>query len=138
MKKRFALVVTAMIGFAALAIGAKAQEVDQVVIDVPYEFVVLGETLPAGTYRVNRFSTSAESELVLRSFENAAGVLVVPSDVQDARADKLGFSFQEIGGQHFLTKIETAEHVFAIPKSAVLEAIKSHRGSKGSGASGTD
>jgi hypothetical protein len=103
--------------------------------------VVSGKTLPPGRYRVNEVSTSAQHELVVWSFENAAGVLVVPSEVDDARADKLGFAFREIGGQHFLTQIETAEHVFAIPvsKSAVLEAtIKSHQGSAGSRASGTD
>jgi hypothetical protein len=141
MKKHFARMVTVMVGFAALAISAKAQESDQVIVDVPYAFVVSGKTLPPGRYRVNELSTSAQHELVVWSFENAAGVLVVPSEVNEARAHKLPFAFREIGGQHFLTQIETAEHVFTIPvsKSAILEAtIKSHQGSAGSRASGTD
>ena len=141
MKKHFALMVTAMVGFAALAMSAKAQESDQVIVDVPHAFVVSGKTLPPGRYRVNEVSTSTQHELVLSSFENATGVLVVPSAVDDARTDKRGFRFREIGGQHFLTTIETTEHIFAIPisRSAVLEATtKSHQGSTRSGASGTD
>lgn len=129
MKKHFARIATAFFGFAALATAAKGQLMDQVVINIPYEFVVAGKTLPAGTYRVNRVSDFDQRELSLSSFENRAAVFVLPSEVESARADKPGFTFQEIGGQHFLSKIETADHVFAIPvsKSAVQEAaMKSH------------
>ena len=137
--KTFARTVTAIVGFAALAISAKAQEPDQLVIHIPHEFVVYGKTLPAGTYRVNRTEPAAEEQLVLRSVKNGEGVLVVPSLVEDGRAGKLGFVFEEIAGQHFLTTIETAEHVFAVPvsKSEILEAAnKSHQASKGSADSG--
>jgi hypothetical protein len=139
MKTHFARIATAIIGFAALAICAKAQERDQVVVDVPYEFVVSGKTLPAGTYRLNRVDIAGNRELLLRSVENAEGVLVVPGDVEDARDDKPSFRFQEIGGEHFLTQIETVEHVFAlqVSKSAVLEAtMKSRQDQKSSGAIG--
>lgn len=143
MKKHFGRIITVMVGFAALAISAKAQESDQVIVDVPYAFVISGKTLPPGRYRVNEISTSNLHELVVRSFENRAGVFVVPSEVvdADARTHKLPFAFREVGGEHFLTQIETAEHVFTIPvsKSAILEAAaKSHQGSAGSSASGTD
>jgi hypothetical protein len=90
---------------------------------------------------VNQISTSTQHELSVWSFENAAGVLMVSSQVDGARAHKLPFAFRELGGQHFLTQIETAEHVFTIPvsKSAVLEATsKSHQGSARSSASGMD
>jgi len=61
--------------------------------------------------------------------------------VETARADKPSFTFQQVGGQHILTKIETAAHVFDIPvsKSAVLvAATKSHGTPAGSAISGTD
>ena len=143
MKKHFARIITVMVGFAALTISAKAQEIDQVIVDVPYAFVISGKTLPPGRYRVNEVSTSNLHELVIQSFENRAGVLVVPSEVvnADARAHNLPFAFREVGGEHFLTQIETAEHVFTIPvsKSAILEAtMKQHQGSAGSTASGSD
>jgi hypothetical protein len=141
MKKHLVRLAIAFLGFSALAIAAKAQVPDQLVINIPYEFVVAGKTLPPGTYRVNRVSDLNENELVLTSFENRAGALVISTEVEDARVYKPSFTFEEIGGQHFLTKIETADHVFAIPlsKSAALEAaMKSHQGSTGSAASGSN
>ena len=148
MKNRFALVVTAVVAFAAFAVGAKAQAFDQLIVNVPYQFVVSGKTLPPGTYRLNRADSFTPRQLVLRNVENSASAaLVVPTQIQSALQTNtapdarhgLGFTFQEVGGQHFLTNIETANYVFAVPvsKSAVLEASnKSHQTSNGSGASG--
>jgi hypothetical protein len=133
--KTFARIVVAMLGFAALAMGARTQEPDQLTIRIPYEFVASGKTLPAGTYRLNRTQTSPEQhQLVLRNVERAAGVLVTPSEVEVAGAGKPAFTFQEIGGRHFLTQIHTAQYVFAVPvsKSVILEAAnKSHQAPNG-------
>ncbi len=141
MKKHFVRMATAFFGCAILAIAAKGQEADQLVVRVPYEFVVAGKTLPAGTYRVNRVTDSDNKELVLRSLENRATALILASVVESAQADKPSFTFQQIGGQYFLSKIETAEHVFDLPvsKSAILvAAAKSHGAPAGSAISGTD
>jgi hypothetical protein len=141
MKKHFVRIATALLGCAVLAIAVKAQAVDQLVINIPYEFVVAGKTLPAGTYRVTRVKNSDNRELALSSFENRVGVLIVPSVVDTAQADTPRFTFQQVGDQHFLSKIETLEHVFDIPvsKSAVLvAAAKSHTAPAISTISGTD
>lgn len=131
----------AFLGFAALAITAKAQVPDQLVVKVPYDFTVGGQTLPAGAYRVNRATNTSDRQLLLSSFENRTAVFVLPIESESPRADKLGFVFEHVGGQYFLTKIETADHVFAISvsKAAILEAAaKSNQGSATSGVSGTD
>jgi hypothetical protein len=50
-------------------------------------------------------------------------------------------TFQQVGDQHLLSKIQTAEHVFTIPlsRSTVLEAAtKSHSGTSGSMSSGNN
>jgi hypothetical protein len=125
MKKHFLKIMMPLFAFTALALTAKAQESDQLNVNVPYEFVVGGKTMPAGTYRIGRISTSTDSELFLSSFENHTGVLVVPSQWTDARTNATRLVFEQINGQHFLSKIETAEHVFTIPvsQSAIQEAI---------------
>jgi hypothetical protein len=56
MKKLCLRIAVSLVGFAGLGITAKAQVVDQIVVTIPFEFVVAGKTLPAGTYRVNRVS----------------------------------------------------------------------------------
>jgi len=87
MKRYFVRILTAFLGIAALALTAKAQVPDQIVINIPYEFVVAGKTLPAGTYRVNRATELNDRELVLSSFENRAALLVLPSEIDSAAAD---------------------------------------------------
>jgi hypothetical protein len=119
MKKHCVRILSAFFGFAALALTAKGQAVDQLVVNIPYEFVVAGKTLPAGTYRVNRANNRDVSELVISSFENRATVLVISSKTVDkTRADQPAVSFELVGDQHLLSKIETAEHVFTIPVSS--------------------
>jgi len=137
MKKYFIRILTGVIGLAAFGAGTKAQSHDQLIVNIPYEFVVLGKTLPSGTYRVNRVSDSNVNHLILSSFENRTGAMVISTEWEDARIDQPGVTFQEIGGQHFLRKIETAAHVFTIslPKSAALEAMKPSQGFTGSGTS---
>jgi hypothetical protein len=131
MKMYFVGILAAVVGMAAFAMAAKATTSDQLVVKVPYEFVVAGKTLPAGTYRINRLSDSSTGELALVNVDNHAGVLLNASEWEDARAYQPKLQFQQIAGQHFLSSIQTAEHVFAISvsKAEVMEAMKSHQGS---------
>lgn len=126
MKKLFLKIVLSVFAFAALAFSAKAQIADQLIVNVPYEFVAAGKVLPAGTYRLIRGNDSSGNELLLSSFENRTGVIVVPSEWDDGRNAPASLTFQQINGQYFLSKINTAEHVFIlhVPQSAILDAAK--------------
>jgi hypothetical protein len=42
------------VGVDGLGIAAKSQETDKIVVNIPYEFVVVVKTLPASTYGVSR------------------------------------------------------------------------------------
>jgi hypothetical protein len=142
MKKQYLRIVIALIGFAGLGITAKAQAVDQVVVNIPFEFVVAGKTLPAGNYRVNRVSETDSRLLVLSSFENNASAVLLPTEVASSLDDKARVTFEQVGDQHFLSKIETADHSFTIPvsRSEILGAeAKSHSATPASGsASGSN
>jgi hypothetical protein len=113
---------TAILALGGLAVASKAQVVvqlaDQVVVKIPYEFVAAGKTLPAGTYKINRISDIKQNELVISGFENRTGALVISTVVEDAHSEQPKISFQVVGDQHFLSKIQTAEHIFTIPVSA--------------------
>jgi hypothetical protein len=141
MKKHCVRILSAFFGLAALAVASKGQTPDQIVVKIPYEFVVAGKTLPAGTYKVNRVSDNNQRALTISSFENHAAVFVVSSEVTDrSGANHPSVSFQQVGEQHLLSKIETADHVFAIPVSsaAVLAAaMKNNNGPSVSGSSGS-
>jgi hypothetical protein len=141
MRKLCLRIAVALVSFAGLGITAKAQVVDQVVMTVPFQFVVGGETLPAGTYRVNRLSDDKWEGLILSSFENRAGAMVHPIEVESTHDGKPHVSFEIAGGEHFLSKIETADNVFTIPVSrkAILLALEKPHSDSSSGSSvGTD
>ena len=141
MKKLCLRIAVALVGFAGLGITAKAQVVDQVVVTIPFEFVVAGKTLPAGTYRVNRVSDDRWDGLIFRSVENRASAIVHPIEVKSAPADKAQVSFETAGGEHFLSKIQTADNVFTIPvsRAAILLASgKSHTDTASGSSVGTD
>ena len=138
MKKYRVRILSAFFGLAALAITAKGQAVDQLVVNIPYEFVVAGKTLPAGAYRVSRINDKDERQLVISSFENREAVMVISNEVSPVHAGTPSLSFQQAGGEYFLSKIATADHVFTIPvsKQAVLDAIARTHGDPSAAASG--
>jgi hypothetical protein len=139
MRKYYLRILIALIGVAGLGMTAKAQAVDQIVVNIPYGFTVAGQTLPAGTYRVNRVYSNDPGILILSSFENGAGAMILPTtQVERSSAGNIHVSFEQVGGQRFLSKIETANHVFTIPvsRSEILEAAaKSPSGTSASGSS---
>lgn len=121
---RMVALLVGLVAFGGLALSASALEFDQLTIRVPYDFVVSGKTLPAGTYRLSRVDNSFDRELLLRNVDNAAGVLIIPDQANDSRGGELNVTFQQVGGLHFLSRIETPAHVFDIPvsKSEILHA----------------
>ncbi len=141
MKKLCLRIVVALVGFAGLGITAKAQVPDQIIVTIPFEFVVAGKTLPAGTYRVNRVSDDKREGLIFSSVENRASAMVHPIEVESAPADKAQVSFEKAGEEHFLSKIETANNVFTIPVShaaILLASGKSHTKTASGSSVGTD
>jgi hypothetical protein len=140
MKKLYLRILVALVGFAGLGATAKAQVIDQIVVTIPFEFVAAGKTLPAGTYRVNRLSDDRFG-LVLRSLDNRASVIVLPTEVESAPGDKAQVSFETAGDEHFLSKIKTADNVYNIqvPRAAILLALgKSHADAASGSATGSN
>jgi hypothetical protein len=139
MRKQYLRILIALFSVAGLGMAAEAQVLDQIVVTIPYEFVVAGKTLPAGTYRVKRVTDIDPSALVLSSFENRATAIVLPNDSERSHADKVQVSFQQVGDLHFLSKIETADNVFTIPvsRATIMEAV-AHNSTSASGSSGSN
>lgn len=117
MKKLFLRIAMATVGIAGLGIATQAQVVDQIVVSVPFEFVVAGTTLPAGTYQVHRLHDDPSTGLVLSSYQNRVTIAVLPIDVATARAIKPELTFETDGHEHVLSRIRTDENIFDIPVS---------------------
>jgi hypothetical protein len=112
MKKSYLTVVLTLTCLLGLGISARAQDADKIAVNVPFEFVAGGETLPAGTYSVSRVSPEATPALVIRSYDNS--VFLLPIAFDGAPADHAELSFEHIGDKYFLSKVETLAGVYTI------------------------
>jgi hypothetical protein len=140
MKRQYLRILVAVLGFAALGATVKANEIDQVVVTIPFQFVAAGKTLPAGTYRLNRVSGERFQGLFLSSFENRVGTIVMPIEVESVAAETPQLTFEQVGDQHILSKIQTGDNVFNLrvpPAATLLASAPSHAG-KASGSLGND
>lgn len=125
MNRMYLRIATALVGFAGLAAGARSQGVDRVVVDIPFEFSVAGKTLPAGSYQVSRVNDWNDRALLIRSFENHAGIIIYSDYRESASREDTKLTFKKVGDQHFLSAIATADHLFGISVPAQeLEAAE--------------
>lgn len=134
MKQVFVRLLLVMAGVAGLTIPAKAQELDKIVVKIPFQFVAAGQTFPAGEYKISRLSDSQSRILLLSNRENRAAVVMFPTETQDISHDKAKLAFATVGDQHCLSRIETANYVYtlSVPRTEALLAATPKRGSASS------
>jgi len=137
MKRNYFRMLVVSLFVASIGVAAQAGEPDLLLVNIPYDFVVGGKTLPAGAYRVSRVSDSDLHQIAISSVDTGSTVLTLSAQVQDTSRFQPKITLQHAGDQNFLSKIQTANHVFtiAVPKSARAEAAAKAEG--GSYLSGT-
>jgi hypothetical protein len=122
MKKSYVTVALAVICTLGLGISSRAQDADGIDVKVPFDFVLAGNTLPAGNYHIARYSDDPHSGVVLRSGEKIA--VILPTTVEGASVSKALLTFQHSGEKYFLGKIETPGFVYTIatPRRTLMVA----------------
>jgi hypothetical protein len=107
----------------ALSAAAHAQDLDRLVVNIPYDFVVNGKSFPAGKYKVQRYSDSSLHQLALIDAERNTSAITLAGEVRGTTFAHPSVTLQQAGDQYFLTQIQTEEHIFVLPKSkAAFEA----------------
>jgi len=139
-QKKYMSILLTLVGSLGMGSAAKAEIRNELKVTLPFEFVVDGKTLPAGNYTVSRFADNKHEGLILRNNESQTSVFVFPVEVEGAPAAKPQLGFEEVGGQHILSRIRTAHDVYniAVPRSAVLEAAGKHENMGSSDSSGNN
>lgn len=94
-----------------------AQEPDQLVVNIPYNFVLNGTSLPAGKYKVERLDFTDVRMLMLIDAERNKPLLTFAGELSGAYPTHPSVTLQQAGDQRFLTQIQTAEHVFVLPQT---------------------
>ena len=135
MRKQYSAAVLTLICLLGLGVGAQAQGNNEVVTNVPFEFVAGGITLSPGTYTVNRVGSAWNSHLVIRNREQ--GLFLLPTAF-DASVEGALLSFEHVGNKYFLSKVKTPAGIYTIgaPRSVTTTAQK--KTYEGVPSSGTD
>jgi hypothetical protein len=122
--KKYARIIVAVTFLLGLSVAANAEIRSVLKVTLPFEFVASGNTLPAGTYTVKRFSQQPFDTLMLTSDNTGTSVFVHPVEMEEASDSKTRVSFRKAGEQHFLGAIETTDYVynFSVSRSVMLEA----------------
>ena len=129
MKMKFAIVLLTLACLLGLSAAARAEIRGQIRVTLPFESVVDGETLPAGTYTLSTISEDKFDGLILSSHDHRVSVFVHPIEIEGTSADKPQVSFRQVGDHLFLTRIQTAYGVYNIPvpRSVIMQfADRSH------------
>src|SRR5580700_8611893 len=76
--KNYARSLVAVVFCLGLGGAARAATQDDIVVNLPFEFVAGGTTQPAGTYTVRHVSDETAGPLILTNRDNGSSVLVLP------------------------------------------------------------
>src|SRR5260370_42353018 len=106
MKKKYLAVLFRLFCVFGLRLGARAQEEDTVVANVPFDFGIAGKILPAGAYGGSRVNNAGNRELEISSYDARTGVLLIPTVFGDVQTGHAQLNFEHFGGKYFLSAIE--------------------------------
>jgi len=96
------LTVILAIAFATAVVSAQAQSARTVVSNIPFEFIVADETLPAGKYRVNRSIGTA-----LKIWTSDAAVIRLTNEIEPNKDRRARLVFHRYGDRYFLAEVWT-------------------------------
>jgi hypothetical protein len=136
MKMSYLAAVLTLTCLLGLGISARAQAIDKVAVNVPFDFVAGGQTLSAGTYSVTRVSSGDPRSLVIRSFDNSA--LLLPLFFDGVSADHAELHFEHVGGKYFLSEVKTAAGVYAIRTPRPMTQVAQMKDQGAMSSSGTN
>jgi len=140
MKKKYASILLTLTCLLGLGVAAKAQIRGEIIVTLPFEFVVGGKTLPAGTYRLSLLADDKCEGTILSSCENRISVFVHPVEIESTSAERPHLSFERVGEERFLSRIQTKDDVYNIRvfHSLIMEAAaKTRDNGSASGSSGS-
>jgi hypothetical protein len=104
---RFVVTVLVLAGLGATS-SLYAQSTNQVRATIPFNFIVAGRQLPAGTYQ---FVKDSNSLLVIRNLRQPAGALSQIFTYSGERHDDNNLIFNRYGDRYFLREIHSRSMV---------------------------
>ena len=137
MKKSYLLALLTLTCLLGLGITAHAQDLDRVVVSVPFAFVAGGATLPAGDYTVIRANPGINRELAITGY-NKGGAFLLPLAFDQTTSDESTLSFAQLGGRYYLSKVKTLNGVYTLPLPPAAIALAQTNSQSTLSSSGTN
>jgi hypothetical protein len=126
MKKQILNTVIALGAIVAMSIAGFAGLDRSVEANIPFDFMVGGEKLPAGKYTVE--TGVAQRTLIVRNWKTKRAAGAITQDYQVRAGSKPQLVFRRYGNQYFLARVLTYSSGIELPKSkAEREAAKAKR-----------
>lgn len=109
---RHSLLLVIMLGillpFAVVDVVAQTNQ--ELVADIPFEFSVCNEQLPAGTYKVRRFSSANTHVMLVRSDESRSVIVACGHEIRVQKQVATGkLIFNRYGDKYFLSELWLGE-----------------------------
>ncbi|MGA9770651.1 MAG: hypothetical protein WBV94_16545 [Blastocatellia bacterium] len=100
------LILCLFAGIGGAQASAQIDSDETIVADIPYDFVVRDQTLPAGKYTIKVSDDKDLSVLVLRSANGRRSALFQTQDIQANQTPrKTELVFDKVGDAYFLSQI---------------------------------
>src|ERR1700761_2760100 len=103
--KKYAKILVAVTFLLGLGVAAKAETRPEIIAKFPFQFVVGGKTLPAGTYKVSRLGDDPLSVLGFPNENRTASGFVLPRSIAEPSSDKPKAGFERVGSRYLLSSI---------------------------------
>ena len=110
MNKSYLVALLSLFIVFGLGTTARAQE-EQVVTKVPFDFVVNGQAMPAGTYNVSRID-GPQRGLVIKGSDSSTFFLPIVFERVDS--DQASLGFKHIGTSYYLSTVKTLDNVYTL------------------------
>jgi len=99
---------SALFGLGLLLVASAAQaQTNAVKADIPFDFVVANQRMPAGEYVVSSPSFGSPAILIRSDDGKATAVTIANPRVSANPSDKTKLVFRHLAGQYFLSQIWT-------------------------------
>jgi hypothetical protein len=117
--------------FLALLVAVCLPAVGQTAmrVDIPFNFIAQGKSLPAGHYRVARLPYPSNNSWYISDDHSAALMLTSAID-SSQKAHRSSLIFLKAGGAYSLVQIWNGDSGLAVPQSKVKHTLVSRDGSK--------
>jgi hypothetical protein len=121
MRNLFFIVMTlALLAIAGGGTSACAQVMDSIEADVPFDFTVRNQVMPAGHYIIKRLDDSRPGVMTIRGSDSHEARIFLTGDAQIAKEPRHNeLIFDRVGDQYFLSRIFEVgnEYGVAVKKS---------------------